>query len=180
MRNHAIGLRQRTARWHQVIEHKTALVHFGQKIRTGEAEASIRNYDEPGTEKRQKNRSLQRAAEPAFMKIHHSQEKSAEMRLFRRQQFGRIGIAFHASSLALPIRIFRGRERVLAMLAADEKLAQVGSPAQRQQKRRQQRNRHGHRQRPEKNTGDTGDRNQRDKYHDGRDGRADQRNRDFL
>ena len=90
MADHAIRFRQRTACWHEVVENEPAFVHLGQKIGTRKVVAKIGNDDQRSAEDYQQPGTLECAPQPAFVKVHHAQEKSAEVLLLGGEQLRRV------------------------------------------------------------------------------------------
>ena len=184
--DHAVGFCQRAARGHDVVEDESALVHLGQQVGTGKAVAKIGSDDQPGAEDEEKPRPLESAPQPAFVEVHDTKEKAAEVFFLRSEQLHRVVVfGWDLGPIRrrriCGLRKFRFRLGTFLLVPSlDEVLAQSRSPGYRQGQRRQQRNRHGHCQRAEENSGDAGDHDQRNENDNRRDGRPDQRNRDFF
>ena len=149
--DHAVGLFERRAGRHDVVDDEAAFVHGGQQVGPAIAVTDVGAADQQDAENRQQQRMFEGHPQHALVGVHEP--------------------ARHAAVLLLG---------VAAGALADEVVAEGGSPGQGQGERSEQRHAHGDGQRAEEHAGDAGDGNQRQEHHDGGDGRADQRNADLA
>ncbi len=143
MLEHAIGLSQRAAGGHDVVENEAAFVHLRQQV----------GAEQPGSRPRCRRRAAGRCRRPTAAWRAPSREPGD----------GR-------SSTRVSMRPAR-RDRRLARFAsvAQQHVAQARRPGERQRQRGKQRRGHGDGQRAEEDAGDAAHRNQRQKDDDRRD-----------
>ncbi len=156
---HVVGVGQRRARGHQVIENESAFVHLRQQV------AAERAVAEDTT-----RRSAARSPAPAPADAPARSAARARRRAVTRPM-NPVAATWPRASLL---------RRLCRPAAAQEIMAERGRPGERQRERGQQRRADGNRQRAEERAGHSGDRDQRKKHHDRRDGRPDQRHADFA